>query len=257
MRTNNEFEFENQFLRSYIQGETAIIKFLNNPYEIATNIEFSSKLFNLISFADDSKAIRSLLIIPDLCCCDEESYHNFIKGIFIEENAENHTPKVRNSDSQAKRIQQINLLNRFILRLIDFKKISVMALQGSIVTPFIGVSLATDFRIASSDMHLSFAHVDHGVHPTGALPFFLSKFLTPSQSKNYLLLGGKIDAETSLKLNLVDKVFEAIEFESKCIAYMNELNRINFNLVRSIKRLMYNKKEVENYFDKESQLLLI
>ena len=70
-------------------------------------------------------------------------------------------------------------------------------------------------------------------------------------------MGGKIDAETSLKLNLVDKVFEAIEFESKCIAYMNELNRINFNLVRSIKRLMYNKEEVENYFDKESPLLLL
>ena len=148
------------------------------------------------------------------------------------------------------------MLNRFILRLIDLKKISAIALQGSIVTPFIGVSLATDFRIASSNMHLSFAHVEHGVHPTGALPFFLPKFLTPSQSKDYLLLGGKISADKALKLNLVNKVFEAIEFESKCIEYINELNRINLNLVRSTKQLMYNKQEIENYFEKESKLLL-
>jgi len=253
MKTNNDFEFENKFLRSYIQGETAIIKILSNPYEIATNIELSNQLFNLISLADYSEAIHSLLIIPDLSCCDEESYHNFIKSIFTEEN---HSPKVKNADSRAKRVKQINLLNRIILRLIDFKKISAIALQGSIVTPFIGVSLATDFRIASSDMHLSFAHVEHGVHPTGALPFFLPKFLTPSQSKNYLLMGGEISADKALKLNLVNKVFEAIEFESKCIEYMKELNVINLNLVKSTKQLMYDKQDLLNYFGKESDLLL-
>ncbi len=256
MKTNNDFEFENKFLRSYIQGETAIIKILSNPYEIATNIELSNQLFNLISLADYSEAIHSLLIIPDLSCCDEESYHNFIKSIFTEENPENHSLKVKNSDNRTKRVKQINLLNRFILRLIDFKKISAIALQGSIVTPFIGVSLATDFRIASSDMHLSFAHVEHGVHPTGALPFFLPKFLTPSQSKEYLLMGGKISVDKALKLNLVNKVFEAIEFESKCIEYMNELNRINLNLVRSTKQLMYDKQDLQNYFETESKLLL-
>ena len=256
METVNDFEFENQYLKSYVQDKTAIIKISKNPYEIATDIELSYKLINLISFADNSEAIHSLLAIPALSCCDEESYHNFIKSIFIEGSADDHLPKVKDPDSLNKRTKQINLLNRFILGLMDFKKISVIALQGSIVTPFIGASLAFDFRIASSDMQFSFAHVDHGAHPSGALPFFLPKYLTPSESKKYLLIGGKIDAEASLKINLVDKVFETQEFENKCIEYMDELNRLNVDLVRSTKKLMYDKEELNEYFEKESGLRL-
>ena len=139
---------------------------------------------------------------------------------------------------------------------MDFKKISVIALQGSIVTPFIGASLAFDFRIASLNMQFSFAHADHGVHPSGALPFFLPNYLTPSESKKYLFMGGKIDTDKALKLNLVDKVFETIEFENKCIEYMGELNRLNVDLVRSTKKLMYDKEELNEYFEKESGLRL-
>lgn len=256
MGTVNDFEFENQYLKSYVQDKTAIIKISKNPYEIATDIELSYKLINLIKFADNSEAIHSLLVIPGLSCCDEESYHNFIKSIFIEGSADKHVPKVKDPGSLKKRTKQINLLNRFILGLMDFKKISVIALQGSIVTPFIGASLAFDFRIASSDMQFSFAHADHGVHPSGALPFFLPNYLTPSESKKYLFMGGKIDTDKALKLNLVDKVFETKEFENKCIEYMNELNRLHVDLVRSTKKLMYDKEELNEYFEKESGLRL-
>jgi len=69
-------------------------------------------------------------------------------------------------------------------------------------------------------------------------------------------MGGKIDAEASLKLNLVDKIFETMEFENKCIEYMNELNRLNVNLVRSTKKLMYDKEELNEYLEKESGLRL-
>ena len=254
MKAVNDFEFENPFFRSYIQEKTAILEILTNPYEIAIDIELSYKLINLISFADNSEAIHSLLVIPALSCCDEESYHNFIKSIFIEGSADDHLPKVKDPDSLNKRTKQINLLNRFILNLIDFKKISVIALHGPIVTPFIGASLAFDFRIASSDMQFSFVHTEHGVHPSGALPFFLPKYLTPSQSKKYLFMGGKIDAEASLKLNLVDKVFEPMEFENKCIEYMNELNKLSVNFVRSTKKLMHDKEELNKYFENESGL---
>ena len=79
------------------------------------------------------------------------------------------------------------MIDRIILRLIELKKITYIGLQGEVVTPFFGASLSFDFRFASRDMCFSLAHSQYGLHASGALPFFLPRFLQYSQAIEIIL----------------------------------------------------------------------
>ncbi len=254
MKVLKDFYFENPFLKSYIDGATAVIKILKNPFEIITEIDLSEKLLNLIQYASDTDSIHSLLVLTEMDCCNETNYDNFLSSIFIENQTDESLPQIKGLNGRGKRARQINLLDQFIIKIVDFSKISVVGLQGGTVTPFIGASLAADFRCVSRNTVLSFSHVKHGIHPTGALPFFLSKYLTPSECKKYLFTGGEIDAETALELKLIDKIFESEDFENECLEYLRSLNKINLNVIKSTKQLMNIKQDLINYFDSESRL---
>ena len=131
-----------------------------------------------------------------------------------------------------------------------------MCLQGNIVTPFFGSSLSMDFRYASEDMSFSLAHLKYGLHPSGALPFFLSRYLNHSKAIEILFKCEKLTAKEALDLGLISAILPTEDFENHCLKEVEKICHLDTRVIHATKLLAnFSRVELRNYFDIESALL--
>jgi 2-(1,2-epoxy-1,2-dihydrophenyl)acetyl-CoA isomerase len=143
-----------------------------------------------------------------------------------------------------------------ITQLVEFKKISVMGHMQNVVTPFFGAGLAADFRFASDDMSYSLSHLKYGVHPGGALPFFLPQYVGRNKATEILLRGDKISAQEAKEMGLITEIFPAVDFEKRCLEEIHELCKLDQRVIYTTKLLLnYTRHQLQDYFDVESALL--
>jgi 2-(1,2-epoxy-1,2-dihydrophenyl)acetyl-CoA isomerase len=162
------------------------------------------------------------------------------------------------NDFQKKQIRaiEINMLMAYIRKILNFKKLIIIAMQGEVVTPFFGLSLACDLRIIAENTYFSLSHINYGIHPSAGLPFFLPKFISPTRANEYLLLGGKISAREAKELSLVNKVISDENFLQDAIKESQKLCSVNNNFIKVTKTLINNvEDELTKYFEKESHYL--
>ena len=156
------------------------------------------------------------------------------------------------------RLRQINILNHFILEITKLSKIVVMGLQGCVVTPFFGLSLAADLRLVSDNFMVLFSHIKYGLHPSGALPYFLPKYIGLNHTQELLYMGGSISAKKARELGLINQIFPEKDFHHLCLDAIEILSNRHPNLIRSTKQLLnINITDLEKYFEHESKFVLV
>ena len=160
------------------------------------------------------------------------------------------------ADKRIMRARQMNTFRNFIMQMVDYRKLYIVGLQGCVVTPFIGTSLAADFRLATNDMKFSLAHIKYKLHPSGALPFFLERYVGHGKATEILLTGGEISAQEAYNLGMVNEILPKEDFENKCIEKAKKLCVLGPTCLRITKKLTYNfRDELERYFDIESKIV--
>jgi enoyl-CoA hydratase/carnithine racemase len=246
-------KFEDDDFKSYLENEILVVYIKNNAFEIATDLSESAYLFEILDLAEKSTEVKAVFIYNSPGCFGDEEYEVFLKKIF-RVNGDSPAKNFGEIEDQSRRIRQINILNHFIYQSVNFKKLLIMGLQGCVVTPFIGACLAADLRFATNDMQFSFAHLKYGLHPTGALPFLLPKYIGLSKSKYCLYHGGTINAREALDLNLVNKVFTPETFLESSIAEISDIIKYDSEILSITKKLFHiNPEELQKYFEYETQ----
>jgi enoyl-CoA hydratase/carnithine racemase len=248
------YHFEDEDLKSYPEEEFLIIYLKQNAFEIVTDLSESSHLFDLLERVEKDAAMKGVFIYNHPGCYSEEEYEAYLKRILkIKESEEIDLFTAHHSQSIRKR--QINILNQFILNAIKMQKLVIIGLQGCVVTPFFGASLGADLRFVSENMRFSLAHLSFGLHPTGALPYLLPKFIGINRAKDFLFRGGDISAEQALKLGLINQIYPRDTFLDNCLAELKKLQRIDHHLIKITKQLMNTYAgELERYFEFESKI---
>ena len=256
MSIRDEFNFESHEFTSYLKEDIAVIKIRASVFDTLTDLVESGKMLSLIQLAERIPDIKVLLILNEPGCMGDEEYDMFLKRI-LERGIDPYAPEeARGIVQKIDRAREINILNRTISHLVDFKKISVMGLQGSIVTPFFGASLAVDFRFVSGDMFYSMAHLKYGIHPGGALPFFLQHYLSHSKTMEILLKSEKLSAVEAKELGLITKILPAGNFEEQCLKELEDICYLDTRVIHATKLLAnFSRTELRHYFDIESALL--
>jgi enoyl-CoA hydratase/carnithine racemase len=213
-------------------------------------------MISLIQLAERIPDVKALMVTNEPGCMDEEKYDQFLHRI-LERGIDPYAPEeTRGIVQKIDRVREINILNRAITHLVEFKKISVMGLQGNIVTPFFGTSLALDFRYAADDMSFSLAHLKYGLHPSGALPFFLPRYVSHSKAIEILFKCEKLTAQEALDLGLVNSILPAADFENHCLKEIEKICHLDTRVIHATKLLAnFSRIELRNYFDIESALL--
>jgi len=255
MARTEEFWYEDLALKTYIEEEIGIIKIKCNVFDTITDLVESGKFISFFHIAEINPKIKAILILNEGGCMNEEEYEKFLKRIMFQQGekgtSETHQPLMRKLD----RSRQINILNRIIHQLVEFKKISFVGLQQSIVTPFFGTCLGADFRFASENMSFSLMHLKYGLPPSGALPFFLPRYVPHGKAIEILLTRERIDAQEALQLGLVNKIFPVEDFEKSCFQEIHKICLLDPQVIHTTKLLLnFSRSELHRYFDTESAL---
>jgi len=149
----------------------------------------------------------------------------------------------------------LNILNRFVNYLSNYNKLCFTVLSGGIVTPFFGISMATDIRYATPEMYFSLAHNKYGLHPSGGLPYFLIHRLGYNKAIE-LMFSERITAEEALELGLINKIVPKENLLDFVINDIEKITKLSSCTLRRTKQLSaYVRNSLSDYFTYESSLL--
>ncbi len=252
MSQGNGFAFEDSSLKAYLSDGIVVVRIQAASFAALTDLAESGRFLALFHQAEINNQVRALLLMSQPGVFADNEYEKFIC----------HEEAVLGQPGQATHlktqvIRHINILNRVVTQIADFKKIFAFGLQQSVVTPIFGASLAADFRFASRDMVFSPAHCRHGLHPTGALPYFLPRFIGQGKAAEILFKDEPLEAAAALELGLVTEVLPADDFERRCINALQPWCELPGEVILSSKLLLNhaNRLGLKRYFDTEAALL--
>ncbi|MFY9469318.1 MAG: enoyl-CoA hydratase/isomerase family protein, partial [Solirubrobacterales bacterium] len=90
----------------------------------------------------------------------------------------------------------------------DFPKPLIAAINGVATGAGVGLALLADIRLASREAELGFAFVRVGLGPDYGVSYTLPRAVGPGQAAKLLYSGATIDAETALRIGLVEELHE-------------------------------------------------
>jgi len=239
-----------------VDDAVLILKFGEDVYDFLTDLDKKNHYFQIMDAVEDDKNIKVVLTLCEPDSLNEEAYARFLEGIcgtaINLENIGSSKEFKQNTDC----IKQLYFHEYTVKRRVASKKIHIDGLRGTIVTPFFGETLSVDLRYASEDMRFSLAHKKYGLPPSGALAFFLPKYIGHGRAIELMLTADYIDARQAQELGLINRIIPANDFESECIKLAKEISRISKETLTSTKLLSTTyKKELDVYFKAEETIM--
>ena len=225
--------------------DIVLMRFRENLLLHGTDLNARDSLFDYIDYVSKSDEVKVVLIIgsPEKKGCEE--YIEFYRKVFEFQLGENAIERLYNA------------VNQFILKIVDLNKIVVHADSGEVISLFLNVSLACDYRIVADNTVFKNPCLDLGLVPKGGGAFFLSKMVGMSRALESLLSEEDIPAQEALRLGIVDKVVPPGKLEKSALEIAQGFARKPDSTLAGIKRLLnYSMKDLGDFLELENQVLL-
>ena len=150
-----------------------------------------------------------------------------------------------------------NAVNQLILFIRSMNKLVIHADSGEILSLFLNLSLACDYRIICDNTVFQYPTLELGMVPKGGGIYFMSRLIGPGKTLEILLSGRDISAAEALKLGMVDRVVPHAAIEDEAMAVARQIAGKPAALVRGIKKLMVAASgNLTDFLEKENALLL-
>ena len=244
----------NDFYEVEVNDSLAIIFIKKDVFRLITTGRDSELLLKTLDILQFDPKIKALLFLNNPECYGEKVYDSFLKEFMLSSKENSDFEKSSFCDDQV-RLREINTLNRFVRYLAKYKKLCFTVLSGSIVTPFIGASLATDIRYATPEMFFSLAHNKYGLHPSGGLPYFLTHQLGYNKALE-IIFSEKITSKEALELGLINKIVPRENLLEFIINEIKKITQFRSCTLRRTKQLSaYVHNSLSDYFKYEGSLL--
>ena len=244
----------NNFYEIEVKGSLATLFIKKDVFKLLTTSGDSELLLSTLNTLQFDPTIKALLFLNTPECFGEKVYDSFLKENMLSFK-ESDDFKIPSFCDDKVRLREINILNRFVQYITNYKKLCFTVLSGGIVTPFFGASLATDIRYATPEMFFSFAHNKYGLHPSGGLPYFLIHQLGYNKALE-IIFSEKISSKEALELGLINKI---VPRENLLEFTINEIEKItqfsNCTLRRTKQLSAYVRNSLSDYFTYEGSLL--
>ncbi|GJQ64363.1 MAG: hypothetical protein SCALA702_34160 [Melioribacteraceae bacterium] len=256
MKNVTSLEFTRENFETRLDGEVVIFHIKKNAFSNFTDLEVRDVIIPWLEAVDNYDQIKGVLFLNDYGVFGEKEYHTFIEGMAGKlEKSGDHFKVPRFEKSEIRAIE-INLIVTYIKKILGMRKLIAFAMQGDVVTPYFGVSLAADLRYGTPKTNFALSHIKYGLHPTGALPFFLPRYIGIGRSVEYLLKGGKIDSAESLNLGILNKVIPDDVFRDEVIREFKSICKLDLGVIKSTKELIYSfQMQFDKFLEKESHFI--
>jgi enoyl-CoA hydratase len=114
----------------------------------------------------------------------------------------------------------------------------IAAVKGETTGAGLGLALAADIRIASSDTRFSFPEARFGVPPIFGSSQRLYKTVGVGRAKELLFTGRTVDADEALRIGLVNAVVPADVLDEEALRLANRIAGNSLSSLRSVKMLV-------------------
>jgi enoyl-CoA hydratase/carnithine racemase len=245
---------DNHYLEASVTGNLAVIDLKADAFKLITDLTESQVMMDFIRDAEHNPAVKGLLLLSEPGCLGEKAYDVFIRSILGEADPmdDKDVPVFLEKNT---RFRQINILNRFIRYLAGYHKMVFAGMDDTIVTPFLGVLLVSDIRLASPKGVFSLAHRKFGLHPSGSIPFFLTHYLGHSKALE-IQLSDHVTAEEAFRLGLINQVLPDDHFRENCMRYIQGyLNNYKSTLTMTKRLNNFKNRWLQEYIDHEASLM--
>lgn len=245
MKKLNEFDQTHDFFSTKKIDDIVMLKFNDNLLFSATDLHVKQPLFDYLVMISRSDEIKVVLLMgsPHKRGCEE--YVEFY-------------PKAFETEFGHYAIERLyNAVNQFILNIVALNKITVHVDSGKVISLFLNVSFACNYRIVANDTVFENPCLKLGLVPKGGGAFFLPKMLGASKALEILLSEEDISAQKALDLGIVDKLAPADELENAALETARAFARKPATTLSGVKRLLsYSMKDLAGFLQLENEVLL-
>ncbi len=249
MKKTNTNSYEIDVIDSLV---TITIK--QDVFELLTNRTKSDLLLESLNKFKTNSKIKALLFLNTSGCYSEKVYETFLNDIINSESKSNNFEKTSFCD-RIVRSREIHTLNRFVQYIANYNKLCFTILSGNIVTPFFGIALATDIRFATPETSFLLEHHKYGLHPSGGIPYFLTKQLGYNKALE-LMLQDSISAKQALELGIINRVVSndnILEIVLKDIERLTQFKSCSLSTTKNL--AVFAHQSLSDYFEYETSFL--
>ncbi len=129
------------------------------------------------------------------------------------------------------------LLPRLFMALFDFTKPLLVAVNGHAMGGALGLIACGDFVFAGEEAVFSFSEVKLGLIPATISPFVVRR-IGELRSRQLMLSGARINAETARETGLADRVFPAEKMDEKIAELAGQLSENAPGAMKLVKPLI-------------------
>lgn len=259
MKKTLTIEFDYEDIKSFTLGSLVVLEPKTDAIKTLFNFDESFDLMDWIDLVGKDNSIKGILFVGNEECFSDNVYTKYISSISGQEiNSQN--PKfITEFIDPRKRQIQINMLNNFIRKIIAFPKMVFISLTGTVVSPFFGLSLAADFRIAHPNLKIHLNSIEYGLHPSGGVPIFLKKHIGISKTQEILYSQRFINTSDAKGLGLLNMLTSPDNYRNEALSIaVDIINSSSVEYFYHTKKLVsYNLlNEFNAYADFESNWAL-
>ncbi len=245
MKKVSNFEVDYDFFSGEKEEDMVWIRLKENLIQRATHLDAKNLLFDYLDLVAKSDEIKVLLIAGSPSKAGREDYIRFYRQIL-------------KANLDARDLARLyNAVNQFVLKIVGFGKPIVHVDSGKVISLYMNISLACDYRIIGDNCIFQNPYLDLGLVPKGGGAFFLSRLLGFSKALEILLSDKDITADEAFKLGIVDKVVPAVQLKEEARKIAQEFARKPIHSLSGIKRLLRCcMRDLEDCLVCENELLL-
>jgi len=229
---------KNDFFSVESIRDVVILRIRGNPLYALVDLQAKAALFDCMDAIDSRDDIRVMVILGPAEKPDYKEYVDFfrhIRGNRKAVHAKGDITCLADLDTLAK---FCNAVNQLALKFVRSSKFVIHADSGLIISPFMNLSLACDYRIVGQDSYYKNPYLELGLVPKGGSAFFLTRLIGYRNALKVLLADNPMSADESLKLGLVDQVVPAGEIYDAAIKTAQRYADFPSTSLSGIKSLM-------------------
>lgn len=242
MKKDTDLDEKHDFFLAKRYENVIMLSFKGNLLLRATDLSARDTVLDYFDRVSKSDSIKVVMIFSSTEKTGREEYLEFYHQL----------SNLNGNQSTIGRF--FNIVDQFILTIVDFNKIVIHAYSGRVISLFLNVGLACDYRIVADNTIFQNPSLELGSVPKGGAAFFLPKMLGHSKAYEILLSGKDITAHEAISLGIVDQIAPLDKLEESALETARRFGQKPARSLSGIKRLLnYSRKDLEDYLRLENK----
>jgi len=149
-----------------------------------------------------------------------------------------------------------NMIDQTVLDIVNMNKMFIHICTGDVISLFMHISLACDYRIISANTVFHNIYQEIGMLPKGGGSYILSRLLGGAKAKQ-LLLQQRITAQEALSNGIANTVAPVDQLEARALEVALQYNTMSEQTLLGVKRLVnYDLCGFKEYLQYETEQIV-